>query len=157
MPTGEAMRRFNKPKSDRVNSPLGKVVSRRTKERAWVFKGSRVPLGALFEALADGESVGEFVKRLPELQAEDIKNILRGVGVLVEYQLHERSLTLRAIKWGAEGALRSRHAGREVFRHREGFMSKRLSEIAVEDFVLTWFRGVPKPLRLEWLRARPPT
>jgi hypothetical protein len=95
------MRRFNKPKLGRVKSPLGKVVSRRTEERAWVFKASRVPLRALFEALADGESVGEFVKRFPELQAEDIKNILRGVGLLDEYQLHERSLTLRAIKWGA--------------------------------------------------------
>ena len=95
------MRRFNKPKLGRVKSPLGKVVSRLTEERAWVFKASRVPLRALFEALADGESVGEFVKRFPELQAEDIKNILRGVGLLVEYQLHQRSLTLRAIKWGA--------------------------------------------------------
>ena len=95
------MRRFNKPKLGRVKSPLGKVVSRRTEETDWVFKVSRVPLRALFEALADGESVGEFVKRFPELQAEDIKNILRGVELLVEYQLHERSLTLRAIKWGA--------------------------------------------------------
>jgi uncharacterized protein (DUF433 family) len=95
------MKRFHKPKSGRVKSPPGKVVSRRTGQRAWVFKGSRVPLCALFEALADGESVGEFVKRFPELQAEDIKNILRGVGLLDEYQLHERSLTLRAIKWGA--------------------------------------------------------
>jgi hypothetical protein len=101
MLTGEPMRRFNKPKLGRVKSSLGKVVSRRTEETAWVFKVSRVPLRALFEALADGESVGEFVKRFPELQAEDIKNILRGVGLLVEYQLHERSLTLRAIKWGA--------------------------------------------------------
>ena len=95
------MRRFNKPKLGRVKSSLGKVVSRRTEETAWVFKVSRVPLRALFEALADGESVGEFVKRFPELQAEDIKNILRGVELLVEYQLHERSLTLRASKWGA--------------------------------------------------------
>ena len=95
------MRRFNKPKLGRVKSPLGKVVSRRTEERAWVFKVSRVPLRALFEALADGESVGEFVKRFPELQAKDIKNILRGVGLLVEYQLHQRSLTIRAIQWGA--------------------------------------------------------
>jgi hypothetical protein len=84
-----------------VKSPLGRVVSRRTEERAWVFKVSRVPLRPLFEALAGGGSVGEFVKRFPELQAEDIKNILRGVGLLVECQLHERSLTLGAIKWGA--------------------------------------------------------
>jgi hypothetical protein len=101
MLTGEAMMRFHKPKSGRVKSPSGQVVSRRTDQRAWVFKGSTVPLRALFEAPADGESVGEFVKRFPNLQAEEIKNGLRGVGLLVEYQLHERSLTLRAIKWGA--------------------------------------------------------
>ena len=95
------MKRFHKPKSGSVKSSLGKVVSRRTQERAWVFKGSRVPLRALFETFADGKSVGDFVKRFPELQAEDIKNILRGVELLVEYQLHERSLSLRAIKWGA--------------------------------------------------------
>ena len=92
------MRRFNKPKLGRVKSPLGKVVSRRTEERAWVFKVSRVPLRALFEALADGESVGEFVKRFPNLQAEEIKNVLRGVGLLVDYQLHEHSLTLKAVE-----------------------------------------------------------
>ena len=92
------MRRFNKPKLGRVKSPLGKVVSRRTEERAWVFKVSRVPLRALFEALADGESVGEFVKRFPELQAEEIKNVLRGEGLLVDYQLHEQSPTLKAVE-----------------------------------------------------------
>ena len=92
------MRRFNKPKLGRMKSQLGKVVSRRTEERAWVFKVSRVPLRALFEALADGESVGEFVKRLPDLQAEEIKNVLRGVGLLVDYQLHEHSLTLKAVE-----------------------------------------------------------
>ena len=81
------MKRFHKPKSGRVKSPPGKVVSRRTDERAWVFKGSTVPLRALFEALADGESVGEFVKRFPTLQAEEIKNVLRGVGLPVDYQL----------------------------------------------------------------------
>ena len=95
------MMRFHKPKSGSVKSSLGKVVSRRTEERAWVFKGSRVPLHVLFEALADGESVGDFVERFPELQAEDIKNILRGVGLLAEYQLHQRSPRLKAIKWGA--------------------------------------------------------
>jgi hypothetical protein len=48
------MMRFNKPKSGRVKSPPGKVVSRRTGQRVWVFKRSTVPLRALFEALADG-------------------------------------------------------------------------------------------------------
>jgi hypothetical protein len=92
------MMRFHKPKSGRVKKPPGKVVSRRTDQRAWVFKGSRVPLCALFEALADGESFGEFVKRIPDLQAEEIKNVLRGVGLLVDYQLHEHSLTLKVVE-----------------------------------------------------------
>ena len=90
MPTGEAMKRFHKPKSGRVKSPPGKVVSRRTDQRAWVFKGSPAPPRVLFEALADGESVGEFVKRFPNLQAEEIKNVLRGVGLLVDYHVAER-------------------------------------------------------------------
>ena len=92
------MMRFHKPKSGRVKSPPGKIVSRRTDERAWVFKGSTVPLRALFEALADGESVGEFVKQFPTLQAEEIKNVLRGEGLLVDYQFHEHSLTLKAVE-----------------------------------------------------------
>ncbi len=92
------MMRFHKPKSGRVKSPSGQVVSRRTGQRAWVFKGSRVPLCALLEALADGESFGEFVKRIPDMQAEEIKNVLRGGGLLVDYQLHEHSLTLKAVE-----------------------------------------------------------
>ena len=63
MPTGEAMMRFHKPKSGRVKSPPGKIVSRRTDQRAWVFKSSTVPLRALFD-----------------------------------YQLHEHSLTLKAVE-----------------------------------------------------------
>lgn len=90
MPAEEAMKRFHKPKSGRVKSPPGKVVSRRTDQRAWVFKGSIVPLRAMFEALADGESVGKFVKRFPNLQAEETKNVLRSVGLLVDYQGAER-------------------------------------------------------------------
>ena len=92
------MKRFHKPKSGRVKSPPRKVVSRRTDQRAWVFKGSTVPLGALFEALADGESVGEFVKRFPNPQAKETKNVLRGVGLLVDYQIHEHSLALKAVE-----------------------------------------------------------
>jgi hypothetical protein len=92
------MKRFHKPKSGSVKSPPGKVVLRRTDQRAWVFKGSTVPLRALFEAPADGESVGEFVKRFPNLQAEEIKNVLRGEGLLVDYQFHEHSLTLKAVE-----------------------------------------------------------
>ena len=79
------MKRFHKPKSGMVKSPPGKVVSRRTDQRAWVFKGSRVPPRALFGALADGKSIGEFVKRFPNLRAEEIKNVLRDVGLLVDY------------------------------------------------------------------------
>ena len=84
------MKRFHKPKSGKVKSPPGKVVSRRTDQRAWVFKGSRVPPRALFEVLADGGSIREFVKRFPNLQAEEIKNVLRGVGLLVDYHGTER-------------------------------------------------------------------
>jgi hypothetical protein len=45
-----------------------------------------------------GGSVGEFVKRFPDLPAEEIKNVLRGEGLLVDYQLHEHLLTLKPVE-----------------------------------------------------------
>jgi len=48
-----------------------------------------------------------------------------------------------------EGALRSRHGGWAVIQHQERIMSKKLAEIAVGDFVLRWFGGIPKPMRLK--------
>ena len=74
------MRRFNKPKLGRVKSPLGKVVSRRTKERAWVFKVSRVPLRALFEALADGRALESSSNGSPLYRPRKSKMCFAGLG-----------------------------------------------------------------------------
>ena len=95
------MRRFNKPKLGRVKKPARQGRRAAYRRKGLGLQGLKGAATRSVRSSGDGESVGEFVKRFPELQAEDIKNILRGVGLLVEYQLHQRSLTLRAIKWGA--------------------------------------------------------
>ena len=97
-----------------------------------------------------GKSVGEFVKRFPNLQAEEIKNVLRGVGLLVDYQLHEHSLTLKVVELEAlKGPSAAVTAVEQSSGHRERIVSKKLAEIAVGDFVLRWFVGIPKPMRLK--------
>jgi uncharacterized protein (DUF433 family) len=43
---------------------------------AWVFKGTRVPVKALFENLEDGASVGEFLEWFPGVTREQIEAVL---------------------------------------------------------------------------------
>jgi uncharacterized protein (DUF433 family) len=43
---------------------------------AWVFKGSRVPVSALFENLEDGVPVGEFVDLFPGVTLEQARAVL---------------------------------------------------------------------------------
>jgi uncharacterized protein (DUF433 family) len=43
---------------------------------AWVFRGTRVPLAALFENLEDGADIEEFVEWFPGVQAEQVKKVL---------------------------------------------------------------------------------
>lgn len=43
---------------------------------AWVFRGSRVPVAALFENLEDGVPVGEFVELFPGVALEQARAVL---------------------------------------------------------------------------------
>lgn len=43
---------------------------------AWVFTGTRIPLCALYENLADGASVGEFVSWFPGVSEQQVRAVL---------------------------------------------------------------------------------
>ena len=43
---------------------------------AWVFRGSRVPVAALFQNLEDGVPVGEFVELFPGISLEQARGVL---------------------------------------------------------------------------------
>jgi uncharacterized protein (DUF433 family) len=43
---------------------------------AWVFRGTRVPVTALFENLADGAQIEEFVRWFPGVTAEQARAVL---------------------------------------------------------------------------------
>jgi len=46
---------------------------------AWVFRGTRVPLKALFENLEDGATVDEFLEWFPGVQQEQVRAVLEFV------------------------------------------------------------------------------
>jgi len=43
---------------------------------AWVFRGTRVPVSALFENLEDGASVQDFVQWFPGVSPEQVRTVL---------------------------------------------------------------------------------
>ncbi|MCC7371060.1 MAG: DUF433 domain-containing protein [Chloroflexi bacterium] len=43
---------------------------------AWVFRGTRVPLAALFENLEDGASIADFVEWFPGVSIEQARLVL---------------------------------------------------------------------------------
>ena len=43
---------------------------------AWVFRGTRVPLAALFENLRDGASIEEFLAWFPGVQRAQVEAVL---------------------------------------------------------------------------------
>ena len=43
---------------------------------AWVFRGTRVPIAALFENLEDGVPVGQFVELFPGVTLEQARAVL---------------------------------------------------------------------------------
>jgi uncharacterized protein (DUF433 family) len=44
---------------------------------AWLFKGTRVPVRALFENLEDGARVDDFLEWFPGVSREQAKHVLR--------------------------------------------------------------------------------
>ena len=43
---------------------------------AWVFRGTRVPLAALFENLRDGASIDQFLEWFPGVQRAQVEAVL---------------------------------------------------------------------------------
>jgi uncharacterized protein (DUF433 family) len=43
---------------------------------AWVFRGTRVPVAALFENLEDGVAVSQFVKLFPGVTIDQVRAVL---------------------------------------------------------------------------------
>jgi uncharacterized protein (DUF433 family) len=43
---------------------------------AWVFRGTRIPVSALFENLEDGADINEFVEWFPGVPSEQVKEAL---------------------------------------------------------------------------------
>jgi uncharacterized protein (DUF433 family) len=43
---------------------------------AWVFRGTRVPLAALFENLRDGASIDQFLEWFPGVQRTQVEAVL---------------------------------------------------------------------------------
>ena len=46
---------------------------------AWVFRGTRVPVSALFENLEDGAAVGDFVDWFPGVDIDQVRDVLEHV------------------------------------------------------------------------------
>ena len=44
---------------------------------AWVFKGTRVPVAALFENLEDGAQIQQFVEWFPGVSLEQVRAVLQ--------------------------------------------------------------------------------
>ena len=43
---------------------------------AWVFRGTRVPVSALFENIEDGATVGQFIEWFPGVEREQVDAVL---------------------------------------------------------------------------------
>jgi len=49
---------------------------------AWVFRGTRVPVAALFENLREGATVGQFLEWFPGVQSSQVESVLEHAGWL---------------------------------------------------------------------------
>jgi len=62
---------------DKVWSQLKAVETHADKvSGVWVFRGTRVPVAALFENLRDGATVDEFLDWFPGVNREDVEAVL---------------------------------------------------------------------------------
>jgi uncharacterized protein (DUF433 family) len=43
---------------------------------AWVFRGTRIPIVALFENLEDGADISEFIEWFPGVKLEQVRDVL---------------------------------------------------------------------------------
>jgi uncharacterized protein (DUF433 family) len=51
---------------------------------AWVFRGTRIPVAALFESLKDRARVADFVEWFPGASMEQVRTVLEHVASSVE-------------------------------------------------------------------------
>ncbi len=51
---------------------------------AWVFRGTRVPVSALFENLEDGAQINDFIEWFPSVTAEQAREVLEYVANSLE-------------------------------------------------------------------------
>ena len=60
------------------NSTLSSVIERHPEimSGSWVFRGTRVPLSALFENLKDGASIDEFLEWFPGVGRDQVMAVL---------------------------------------------------------------------------------
>jgi uncharacterized protein (DUF433 family) len=47
---------------------------------AWLFRGTRVPVAALFENLEDGATVGQFLEWFPGVTRQQVETVLEFTG-----------------------------------------------------------------------------
>ena len=50
----------------------------------WVFRGTRVPVSALFENLEDGAQISDFIKWFPGVTAEQVREVMEHVAHSLE-------------------------------------------------------------------------
>jgi len=62
--------------NDRLNHPHRSRKGSRPRCGAWVFRGTRVPVTALFENLEDGAQVADFVAWFPGVTLEQVRAVL---------------------------------------------------------------------------------
>jgi uncharacterized protein (DUF433 family) len=62
---------------------------------AWVFRGTRVPVTALFENLEDGAQVGEFVEWFPGVTLEQARAVLEHAARSLEAAYDETKASSR--------------------------------------------------------------
>jgi uncharacterized protein (DUF433 family) len=51
---------------------------------AWVFRGTRIPVSALFENIEDGAQISDFVEWFPGVTTEQVKEVLEYVAHSLE-------------------------------------------------------------------------
>jgi len=51
---------------------------------AWVFRGTRIPVSALFENIEDGAQISDFVEWFPGVTTDQIKEVLEYVAHSLE-------------------------------------------------------------------------
>ncbi|MBM3804454.1 MAG: DUF433 domain-containing protein [Acidimicrobiia bacterium] len=66
---------------------------------AWVFRGTRVPLAALFENLRDGASIEEFLSWFPGVQRAQVEAVLEHEALAAAKTIRLRLTTCWGVPW----------------------------------------------------------